>query len=169
AFRAIDFFRNDEKDVIKPAYQFQIDGPLWFETAERLAQVKVNPVHPEALHFRALHTFQQLLAFHSNDKKPDALIDADLQRLAFVHQYSVHPDKDSLYLNALQSLKKRYPDAAASAQVAYQIIRFQYENRSTEGPDKTDVPALKSRLDALITSFPDTEGAAYASQLTAEI
>src|SRR5690606_39006006 len=55
AFRALEFFQNDEKDVIKPAYQFQIDGILWFEPAERLAEVKVNPTHPEALHFRALH------------------------------------------------------------------------------------------------------------------
>src|SRR5690606_26065496 len=45
----------------------------------------------------------------------------------------------------------------------------QYKNRSTEGPDKTDVPALKSRLEALIERFPDTEGAASASQLIAEI
>ncbi|PPL01442.1 alpha-2-macroglobulin family protein [Parapedobacter indicus] len=169
AFRAIDFFQNDEKDVIKPAYQFQVDGTLWFETAERLADVKVNPAHPEALHFRALHTYQQLLAFHLNDPKPDALIDADLQRLAFVHRYSVHPEKDSLYLHALARLEKQYPDVPASAQVSYQIIQFLYDKPSTDLSNKTDLPALKNRLDALIARFPNTEGAANASHLLFQI
>ncbi|WP_353196429.1 alpha-2-macroglobulin family protein [Parapedobacter defluvii] len=169
AFRAIDFFQNDEKDVIKPAYQFQIDGTLWFETADRLADVKVNPAHPEALHFRALHTYQQLLAFHLNDPQPDALIDADLQRLTFVHRYSVHPEKDSLYLHALQALEKRHPDVPASAQVSYQIIKFLYDKRSTDLSKKTDLPALKSRLDALISRFPNTEGATNASRLVQQL
>lgn len=169
AFRAITFFQNDEKDVIRPAYQFQIDGTLWFETADRLAQVKVNPAQPDALHFRALHTYQQLLAFHLTDEQPDALIDADLHRLAFVHQYSVHPDKDSLYLAALQTLEKRYADAPASAEVSYRIIQFQYNGRTTEGPEKTDVPALKRQLDAIVARYPGTEGAAHAAQLIAEI
>ncbi|WP_188748763.1 alpha-2-macroglobulin family protein [Parapedobacter defluvii] len=169
AFRAIDFFQNDEKDVIKPAYQFQIDGTLWFEPAKRLADVKVNPAHPEALHFRALHTYQQLLDFHLPDAQPDALIDADLQRLAFVHQYSIHPDKDSLYLHALQALEKQYPNAQASAQVSYTIIQFLYDNRSTDSQQKTDLPALKNRLEALIARFPNTEGAANASNLMQQL
>jgi len=169
AFRAINFFQNDEKDVIKPAYQFQIDGTLWFETAERLADVKVNPAQPEALHFRALHTYQQLLAFHLSDPQPDALIDADLQRLTFVHRYSVHPEKDSLYLHALQTLEKRHPDVPASAQVSYQIIKFLYDKRSTDLSNKTDLPALKSRLDALVSRFPNTEGAANASRLAQQL
>src|SRR5690606_30525121 len=126
AFRAITFFQNDEKDVIKPAYQFQIDGTLWFEPAARLADVKVNPATPEALHFRALHAYQQLLAFHLGDDQPDALIDADLQRLQFVYQYAVHPDKDSLYRVALQALATGYPDNPTTAQVTYVLLQFDY-------------------------------------------
>src|SRR5690606_8262845 len=42
-YRAIDFFKNDEKDITRPAYQFQIDGTLWFEPAERFSEVKVKP------------------------------------------------------------------------------------------------------------------------------
>src|SRR5690606_19765342 len=107
----------------------------------------------------------QLLAFHLNDPQPDALIDADLQRLTFVHRYSVHPEKDSLYLHALAELEKQYPDVPASAQVSYQIIQFLYDKRSTDLSKKTDLPALKSRLEALISRFPNTEGAVNASRL----
>src|SRR5690606_20860687 len=164
AFRAIDFFQNDEKDVIRPANQFQIDGTLWFAPAERLAEVKVNPLNPESLHFRALHTYQQLLSFHLSDEKPDALIDADLKRLAFVHQYSVHPQKDSLYVQALQSLEQRYPNEPAGAQVTYQKLDFLYENRSGS-TDTLHLQALKRQLDELIARFPSTEGALNAAQL----
>src|SRR5690606_34412803 len=111
----------------------------------------------------------QLLAFHLNDPQPDALIDADLQRLTFVHRYSVHPEKDSLYLHALAELEKRYPDVPASAQVSYQIIQFLYDKRSTDLSKKTDLPALKNRLDALVARFPNTEGAANASHLLFQI
>ena len=172
AFRAIEFFQNDEKDVIKPAYQFQIDGTLWFEPTKRFSEVKVKPADPEALHFKALHTYQQLLAFHLNDEKPDALIDADLQRLAFVHQYSVHPDKDSLYVNALRMLEARFKGTAAVAEVVYRIIAFEYGATGyapAQNGSQRDVPALRLRLTQLIDAYPDTEGAANATILLRQI
>jgi len=164
AFRAIEFFQNDEKDIIRPAYQFQIDGTLWFEPADRFSEVKVNPLHPEALHFRALHTYQQVLAFHLEDKRPDALIDADLHRLAFVHRYSVHPEKDSLYRDALQSLADRYPDVRATAQVLYTLLAFEF-NRAENQTDAFDRTALLRQLDEVVARFPGTEGASNAVRL----
>src|SRR5690606_5853885 len=163
AFRAIRFFQNDEKDVIKPAYQFEIGGTLWFEPAARLAEVKVNPATPEALHFRALHTYQQLLAFHLNDDQPDPLIDADLQRLQFVHQYSVHPDKDSLYRASLKALAARYSHSPASAQATATLLQFDY-NQSPD-KDSVDRQQIRHQLDALIARFPESEGARNAEQL----
>ncbi len=165
AFRAITFFENDEKDVIKPAYQFQIDGTLWFEPAKKFSEVKVNPVDPDALHFKALHTYQQVLAFHLHDKKPDALIDADLQRLAFVHRYSVHPDKDSLYRDALQQLMHHYRDEPAAAQAHYQLLQFDYDHRTAQAKDTLNLVEIRKQLDGLIARFPESEGAINAASL----
>ncbi|MFC3198403.1 alpha-2-macroglobulin [Parapedobacter deserti] len=165
AFRAIEFFQHDEKDVIRPAYQFQMDGTRWFETAERFSDVKVNPADPGALHFRALHTYQQLLAFHMEDARPDALIDADLHRLAFVHQYSVHAAKDSLYRNALQALARRYPDAEATAQVVYRLLQFEFNSTHSAQQDSLGLRRLLEQLNALIARFPGSEGASNAEQL----
>src|SRR5690606_8076673 len=72
-------------------------------------------------------------------------------------------------LHALHALEKLYPDAPASAQVTYQIIQFLYDHQSTDPTKKTDLPALKNRLDALIERFPDTEGAANASRLAQQL
>ncbi|MBK1438748.1 hypothetical protein JHJ32_02010 [Parapedobacter sp. ISTM3] len=169
AFRAIAFFENEEKDITQPAYQFQIDGTLWFEPVDRFAEVKVNPAQPASLHFRALHTYQQVLDFHRHDEQPDALIDADLHRLAFVHRYSVHPQKDSLYLRALTLLEQRYPNNPAAAQASFSIIQWLYNNRLRHTEETTDLRVLNRRLGTLIARFPGSEGAVNATRLRHEL
>src|SRR5690606_1130243 len=79
-FRAIDFFRNEEKDLTRPAYHFTINEPASFLSASRFESYKFTAQDTGALHFQALKLYQDVLAFHSGDKTPVALIDADLQR-----------------------------------------------------------------------------------------
>lgn len=88
-FRAISFFENDEKDVTNPADKFEIEGNPWFDEAARFSEVRVKVRNGDALHFKALRLYQEIIAFHLSDAQPDALIDADLQRLNFVHNNSV--------------------------------------------------------------------------------
>jgi uncharacterized protein YfaS (alpha-2-macroglobulin family) len=176
-FRAISFFENDEKDVINPADQFQIEGTLWFEPAERFSDVKVKVKNAESLHFKALRLYQEIIGYHLHDPKPDALIDADLQRLAFVHNNSVNPSKDSLYLKALQQLESKYQGIPAVAQVSYLIAVQLMGNeqpprtygRKIQGNTKVksnrDLPAVKNRLQSIISKYPGTEGAVNAYNL----
>ncbi len=165
AFRAIGFFENDQKDLIKPAYQFQIADETWFQPATDFTVAQLASRDSESLHFQALLLYQQLLAFHVNDPKPDALIDADLRRLSFVYQYSIHPDKDSLYRDALQQLAARYPNEPAVAQVHYQTFQWQYDKALENPSDSIDLVGLVAELDALIERFPRTEGGTNAAVL----
>jgi Large extracellular alpha-helical protein len=169
AFRAIEFFQNEEKDVNRPSYQFQLEGTLWFEPAERFSEVKINPANPEALHFRALHTFQQLLAFHLNDERPDALIDADLHRLTFVHRYSVNPDKDSLYREALRRLEARHAGHPGIAEARFRLLEQSYRQITEDDSSAAALPALLMELKALEKRFPGSEGAIHATQLAYDI
>src|SRR5690606_1318201 len=118
--------------VTQPADVFQIEGSLWFEDAKRFSDVKVNIKNPASLHFKALHLYQDVIAFHLKDKTPEALIDADLHRLYFVHQNSIHPDKDSLYLNALHRIVTSYPNSPAVAEVSFQIAQQQYRQNQSK-------------------------------------
>jgi uncharacterized protein YfaS (alpha-2-macroglobulin family) len=176
-FRAISFFENDEKDVINPADQFQMDGTLWFEPAERFSEVKVKVKNAESLHFQALRLYQEIIGYHLHDPKPDALIDADLQRLAFVHSNSVNPSKDSLYLKALQQLETKYQGIPAVAQVSYLVA---VQLMGNEQPPRTygrkmpgntkvklnrDLPAIKAKLQSIVSKYPGTEGAVNAYNL----
>ncbi|MBK7566809.1 MAG: hypothetical protein IPI31_03200 [Bacteroidetes bacterium] len=53
-----------------------------------------------------MRLLQDLTTMHLYDPYPSALVDIDIKRLAFAKNYSVIPDKDSLYLKALISMEK---------------------------------------------------------------
>lgn len=109
AHQALDYFGNDERDLTKPAYRFSMDHPLAFATAGEFSKTTFKTKDTSSPYYLAIRTYQQLLAFHLNDKEPSALIDADLARLNFMHQVSVLPEKDQLYLDALADIQNRYP------------------------------------------------------------
>lgn len=176
-FRAIDFFRNDEKSITQAADQFEMEGTLWFEDAARFSSVRVKVKDGSSLHFQALQLYQEAIAFHLQDSKPDALIDADLQRLDFVHTYSRHGDKDSLYLDALQKLEQKYKDNPAVAQVSYLVAVQQMgvaslQPRSgrkiipgTPLKHNRNLPVVKTKLQQIVQRYPGTEGAVNARNL----
>jgi len=173
-FRAIAFFENDERDVINAADKFEIDGALWFEEAARFSEVKVKVKNADGLHFQALKLYQEVIAFHGKDKDPSALIDADLQRLAFVYNNSVSPDKDSLYKTALEHIEQKYTGNPASAQASY-LVAVQmmggapvrtYGRKGPATPGKRrDLPAVRARLQDIVAKYPDTEGGINAHNL----
>ncbi len=56
----------------------------------------------------ALRLYQQLLRFHTKDIHLDAWIDADISRIQYVYQIAQMPEKDSLYMNALNRITSQY-------------------------------------------------------------
>ena len=126
AHRALDYFKNDEQDVTKPAYAFEINAPAAFYPAVDFAKHKFITKDSLSLQHKALQLYQKLIAFHLEDAKPDALIDADIDRIEFVNEKGVQPDKKELYLNALNQLVKRFENHPAAAQAWY-LIAAQYK------------------------------------------
>ncbi len=53
-------------------------------------------------------------------------LDADIQRLEFVHENSTHPDKDSLYRMALKHLTNQYQNLPAASQAWY-LLAHEYD------------------------------------------
>ncbi|MEI9955215.1 MAG: hypothetical protein WDM90_02670 [Ferruginibacter sp.] len=54
-----------------------------------------------------------------NDANADALIDANLITVNFVHEHSTIEDKEKLYETALKNIEDKYADNPASAQAGY--------------------------------------------------
>ncbi len=139
AHRALGYFGNDERDIKKPAYAFEINQPEAFAPAKEFAAAKFTTNDELSLYHKVLVTYQKLIAFHLDDANPDALIDADINRLQFVKQNGVMNDKNILFKKALENITKKYADKPAAAQAWY-LIAQQYEAAAagyTAGKDTT--------------------------------
>lgn len=134
AHKALSYFQNDERDIKKPAYAFEINQASAFDPAADFITRKFPTRDSLSLQQKALLIYQKLIAFHLNDAKPDALIDADLLRIAFVKQNSTHPDKDNLYFNAINHIANQYGNTPAAAQAWYLLAAWHNDNANTYKP-----------------------------------
>jgi len=121
--RAIAYFENDERSITKPADAFEINSATAFNPAADFIKQKFTTSDSLSLHHKALLLYQRVLAFHLNDSKPDALIDADLQRIEFVNLYSTNENKLELYRTALNHLINQYKNLPAASQASYLMAK----------------------------------------------
>ena len=128
AHRALDYFKNDERDITRPAYAFEINDPDAFAPVNEFISDNFITKDSSSLHQKALIIFQKLLSFHEKDKNPDALIDADIERIQFANQYGVMENKDELYINALKHIGEKYSNNPASAQATFLMAQDIYNN-----------------------------------------
>ena len=124
AHRAIDYLMNEQSYLPQPAYRFEVDGKEAFAPAATFARAEFETRDSLSFKYQALLIFQDLITLHLRDTAPDALVDVELKRLKFVRNNSIHPDKDNLYREALESLEKATLDHAASTWVSNELGNF---------------------------------------------
>jgi hypothetical protein len=134
AQRALAFFT--ETDYNRPTDDLDMDQPEAFTPAKDFVAVGFPATSD---FYEALAIYQQLIAFHLRDARPDALIDADLDRLEFVKAHFVVPDKEQRYLDALEELTKRYGTGAATVRARYVLANFYVERGYNYRPLKDTV------------------------------
>jgi uncharacterized protein YfaS (alpha-2-macroglobulin family) len=170
AHRALDYFKNDERDITRSAYAFEINNPVAFEPINEFINANFISKDSTSVHQKALIIFQQLLSFHQKDKNPDALIDADMERVNFVNQYGVMQNKDPLYINALKHLSEKYAGNPLSAQATFLIAQNIYSkaiqsHQNRDSISKYTIVKAKEVLDDLVKKFPKSEGGINAQNL----
>ncbi len=138
AHRAIDFLMNDEPDVIRPAYKFELSDENYFGQANEFAQLNISTKDSLSTKYYAARILQDLIAFHLKDKDPSALLDVDLKRLHFVRNHATTGINDSLYLEALLSLEKNYLSFPASTEVSFSIASFYNGQAGKYDPRKSE-------------------------------
>ncbi|MEO8765838.1 MAG: MG2 domain-containing protein [Ginsengibacter sp.] len=174
AHHALDYFKDDESNITRPAYAFEIKDKDAFAPADEFVKLKFATKDSSSLHHKALLIFRHLLDFHANDAKPDARIDVDIERLSFVYQYGVMDGKDFLYITALQNISNTYKHNPASAQAAFLAAQMIYTIASQAS--KKDLPTLsytvsqaKQMLDEIAINFPESEGGINSRNLINQI
>lgn len=129
--RALDYFKNDEIDINRPTYAFELNDSAAF--APRNIFVSHHFINSDSLslHYKALLLFQELLQFHSGDTKPDAALDVDIDRIIFARQYATLENKEELYAKALKHITDEYDGNTIAAQ-AWFLQAEQFANKARQ-------------------------------------
>ncbi|MFZ1529317.1 MAG: alpha-2-macroglobulin family protein [Ferruginibacter sp.] len=172
--RSLGYFMDGENDVTNPAYKFIINDEIAFAPVKEFTQAKFSSKDTASLYLHALKIFQDILKFHAGDAKPDALLDADLKRLAFVNEHGVFTNKEKLYEAALKEMETRYAGNALVAQAMY-LRAVNWRARGTQYNPFTGkenqfyIKKAKEICDEAIAKYPGSEGAINCHNLLAEI
>ncbi len=184
AHRAIDFYSTSEAGLTKPAATFIMNQQAYFAPSNEFAALNITSPDAFSFEFQALKLLQEIVGIHLLDKDPTALIDVEIKRLSFVHEKSVLPEKDSLYLEALYKLESRFKNHPSSTEVAYEIAiqldgddeeitPYDYDETETVQPVPDAQKWNKKRAieicEAAINRFPDSFGAKNCQSLIERI
>ncbi len=174
AHRAIDFFINDESELTKPVYKFEINSEDYLKPFNEFVKLSITSKDSMSLKYYAAIIFQDILKFHSADADPSALIDADLKRLKFVRSNSTLEIKDSLYLNALINLESKFLKFASSTEITYAIANQLFTTGNTYDPSKSEdnkwlLKKAVAKCDEAIKAFPKSYGSINCENLKRQI
>lgn len=172
--RAIDFFSIDDNELTRAAFEFTCDDPDYFAPVREFTSLNITSRDSSSLKYHALLLLQDLVAFHAKDPSPEALIHADLKRLEFVRKRSILPDKDSLYLHALQTLEKRFRKHPSSTEVTFAIASLYTSWAKTyDPPSDRRYRWMYGKAIALcgkaVKAFPESYGASQCRRLSDDI
>ncbi len=174
AHRALEFYINDESDVTKPTYQFKIDNDTAFSPVKEFVTASFKTKDTASLQHKALVLLQDILKFHIADVSPDALLDADLIRLNFVHEGSVSPVKEKLYEDALLDMEKKYATNPAAAMAMYlrgqiYLERGEEYEPFTKTANQYEIKRAAVLFQQAYARFPKSEGGINAMNAAKKI
>lgn len=174
AHRALEFFMNEENDVINPAYKFIMNDERIFAPVKDFVNAGFPTADTSSQYYNALILLQNVLRFHLKDASTDALLDADLIRLQFANQHGIFTNKEKLYENALLAIEKNYPASAYAAMAKY-LRAVEYQKRGdlynpfTHKDNQFDIVRAKTLLEEVIKSHPKTDAAINSKNLLAQL
>ena len=183
AHRAIDFYSSSEAGLTKPSNTFLMDKAEYFDPSAGFAALAITSSDSLSFEFQTLKLWQEVIEFHSSDKNPTALIDAEIERLSFVHEKSILPEKDSLYLAVLNNLEAFNKNHPSSTEIAFEIASLLNGDESTALPFDDEDQAVQAVseakkwdkkkaievCEAAISRFPDSFGAKNCQSLIISI
>ncbi|WP_343669822.1 alpha-2-macroglobulin family protein [Chitinophaga sp.] len=173
AHRALDYYKSGESNFRQAANQFELLDPAAFAPAATFATHTFQVTDSTSLQYKALLLLQDLLRFHTQDGKA-ALLDVDLERINYMHDAAVMPDKELLYAKALQTMQQNYTGENGVTAVIYQLAAY-YQgigNGKDNVGELTPSAAMKqavSLCEQAIKQAPNTVGAGNCKSLLDDI
>ncbi|MEN8123655.1 MAG: MG2 domain-containing protein [Bacteroidota bacterium] len=174
AQRAINFYKNDERNLTRPSYKFEIDNPDLLGTNKQFISADIYSKDSLSQQLQALKLYKKLTLFHLRDSDPTALIDLTLERLRFVKINAVFENKDSIYLSTLQHLSKNNKNHKVSTEIDYQIANLFTKLANQYQPKKNEEYRFKYKealeiCEHAIAIFPKSIGTQKCEVLKSKI
>lgn len=173
-YRALMYFENDDPEQPLAEDAFMMNDPACFLPAARFSEYTFKGSDSLSNHLTALKLFQSLLKFHAADAKPDAEIDADINRISFVNRYAMMPEKDSLYFSTLRQITGQYSSLPVAAQAWYLQAAFYSQKAASFDPvndtaNRFDYVKAKAICEQVLTQKDSSEGKTNCSSLLRNI
>ena len=129
ANRAIEVLRNmDGATAIKNP----LKSPDFFAPNDKFVETHTDSTYARSIENPIVEIYQQLLKFRLTDHNIPALLNIDLDRLGYMRNTSDVANKDSLYLEALKSLKTRYANSEYLVEVIAEEAGYYMEDNNDE-------------------------------------
>lgn len=171
AHRALEYFSVDHP--LNPSIEalFNPDQAIFFSPTKQFITLmggsnpipnKFFPYDSISPTYFAFRIYQNLASFHLKSKQPEALIETELDRLAFFNNHA--PENDTLYLPALILLEKEYQSIPFSTNISFQIAEAFQQSGETYIPlvqekHKWDLKSAITTCEGAIKRFPNSMGA----------
>lgn len=123
-YRAIEAMQNDFINLIQINDAFNIDDFDCFSETSEFINIDFEKEDIASFKYFVIRNLQNLVSFHTELENPDALIDAELFRLQLVYNLSEKPEKDDLYLKALERLLEPFSNVSYSNYIRFKIAEF---------------------------------------------
>lgn len=173
AHRALDYFKSGEYNYRQAAKQFELLDPAAFAPAATFATHNFATGDTSSFQYHALLLIQDLLRFHAQDNKA-ALLDVDLERIQYMNNVAVMPDKQALYIKQLEVMQNTYAGEKDVTQVIYLVAAYYREigNGKENNGNLTPSAAMKKAValcEQAIKLAPASIGASNCKALLLDI
>jgi len=174
AHRAIQFYQNDERNLKRPAYKFEITKPKLLGSNAVFIATETNSKDSLSQQLQALKIYKNLTFHHLKNNNFPALVTLTLDRLNFVRNNAVFQDKDVVYLHTLKELKVQYKKYEISTEIDFRIASLLNEQADSYQPNGNDKNRW-NRKEALkictegIAKFPKSKGIEKLKGLQSQI
>ena len=170
AYNSLAFYKSSETAITHPTYEFKIDNENYIDIAFNFSKLKLTAKDSLSLQLNALKTYQKLIQLHIRKNNLAALVNYDIERLAFINKYGTYKNKQELLLKVLRASKKYFKNYEESGLYAFEIAKIFKKLANTFQPKKYTTHQFKSQealliCEDIINKFPKSIGAKKCTSL----
>lgn len=131
AHRALEYYKSGESMITSPENQFELVDQAAFAPAQVFMQHSFATADSSSLQYKALVLLQELMRLHANNKT--ALLDVDLERMAYVNEVAVLPEKEASYRALLTASEQAYAGEKEVTVIIARLASLYYQASQNNG------------------------------------